>query len=87
MTQRKGATEVKTDLITECFQLKDVLQFENVGSTKPVDNIKYLACADCELGPIGWQGSQGSSCFVALTRVRHGNVKVESSEVVDENAN
>ncbi|VDM70181.1 unnamed protein product [Strongylus vulgaris] len=28
--------------------------FENVGFTNSVDGMKYLTCADCEYGPIGF---------------------------------
>jgi len=79
MTQVKGSAEVKTDLITECFQVKDPLQFENVGFSKTVDNVKYLACADCELGPVGWQQLPVGICSVAVSRVRHGLSKTEPS--------
>lgn len=33
--------------------LRNPMEFENVGFTKNVDNIKYLCCADCEVGPVG----------------------------------
>ena len=33
--------------------LRSPMEFENVGFTRAVDGIKYLCCADCEVGPIG----------------------------------
>jgi len=88
MTQKKGAEEVETDLITECFQVKDPFDFENVGFSKVVGNFKYLTCSDCELGPIGWQIIPDSLCYIAPSRVRHGlDPIIPSSIDVDENAN
>ena len=33
----------------------DIFTFENIGLTNAADNKKYLICADCELGPLGFQ--------------------------------
>lgn len=30
------------------------MDFENIGFSKTVGTIKYLSCADCDLGPIGY---------------------------------
>ena len=47
--------------------------FENVGFTHNVGTIKYLTCADCEVGPIGMHDTQDKSAFyVSLARIRHG---------------
>jgi hypothetical protein len=42
------------------YLLKDMFSFENIGFSKNVDgatafngDLKYLCCADCELGPLG----------------------------------
>ncbi|XP_051967248.1 guanine nucleotide exchange factor MSS4-like [Xyrauchen texanus] len=32
----------------------DMSTFENGGFTKDVGKVKYIICADCEIGPIGW---------------------------------
>lgn len=31
-----------------------MMDFENVGFSKTVDTTKYLSCADCDLGPLGY---------------------------------
>jgi hypothetical protein len=72
MAQKKNAAEVETDLIEGCFQVKDPFAFENVGFSKTVKDIKYLACSDCELGPVGWQDLASNLCYVAVGRVRQG---------------
>ena len=33
----------------------DIFTFENIGLTNAADKKKYLICADCELGPLGFQ--------------------------------
>uniref|UniRef100_A0A3B1JQT2 RAB interacting factor n=1 Tax=Astyanax mexicanus TaxID=7994 RepID=A0A3B1JQT2_ASTMX len=44
----------------------------NVGFTKDVGKVKYLICADCEIGPIGWHSlDDKKSFYVALDRVNH----------------
>lgn len=71
MKQAKdGGSEIQYDVIEDCFQLTDIFQFENVGFCHPVNQIKYLSCAECELGPIGWQELSTSTIYVALSRVR-----------------
>ena len=34
--------------------VSDMYTFENVGFSNTVGTLKYLICADCEIGPIGW---------------------------------
>lgn len=48
-----------------------MFHFENVGFSKPVGNVKYLVCADCEMGPIGWHYTDSKLCYVADQRVKH----------------
>lgn len=46
--------------------------FQNVGFTHTFDGNKYLACADCEAGPIGFHDVENKASYVALSRVCHG---------------
>ena len=51
----------------------DMWTFENVGFSNTVENIKYLICADCEVGPIGWHDVMDTTKFyVSLDRVQEG---------------
>lgn len=60
------------DLLQEHWLVEDMFTFENVGFTKDVGNIKFLVCADCEVGPIGWHClDDKDSFYVALDRVSH----------------
>lgn len=63
---------VDGDTLTAHWLVDDMLTFENVGFTKDVGKIKYLICADCEIGPIGWHCLDDKKKFyVALDRVNH----------------
>ncbi|KAM9859567.1 guanine nucleotide exchange factor MSS4 isoform 1-T2 [Aulostomus maculatus] len=63
---------VDSDTLTAHWLVDDVYTFENVGFTKDVGRIKYLICADCEIGPIGWHClDDKKSFYVAVERVNH----------------
>ncbi|KAI0261226.1 acyl-CoA N-acyltransferase [Gloeopeniophorella convolvens] len=50
------------------------MAFENIGFSKPVNAekpLKLLACAECDLGPIGWCEPGGNEFWVASQRVRY----------------
>ncbi|XP_020390215.1 guanine nucleotide exchange factor MSS4 [Rhincodon typus] len=65
-------SSVQGDMLQEHWFVDDMYAFENVGFTKNVNNIKYLVCADCEIGPIGWHClDDKKSFYVALDRVQH----------------
>lgn len=60
------------DTLTAHWLVDDMYTFENVGFTKDVGKVKYLICADCEIGPIGWHClDDKKSFYVALDRVNH----------------
>lgn len=46
-------------------------EFDNLGFSHTVGNLKYLTCADCEIGPIGWHSLETKKTYVALSRVKH----------------
>jgi len=53
--------------------------FENIGFTHPVQpltnsgqRLKLLACAECDLGPLGWSEEGGSEYWLACSRVSYG---------------
>ncbi|XP_059509501.1 guanine nucleotide exchange factor MSS4 [Stegostoma tigrinum] len=65
-------SSVQGDMLQDHWFVDDMYTFENVGFTKNVNNIKYLVCADCEIGPIGWHClDDKKSFYVALDRVQH----------------
>jgi len=52
------------------YRVEDMFDFDNLGFTHTVDNIKFLSCADCELGPIGYHDLNTRRSFVAVSRVQ-----------------
>ncbi|KAM9799751.1 guanine nucleotide exchange factor MSS4 [Syngnathus typhle] len=63
---------VDRDTLTAHWLVGDMFDFENVGFTNDVGRIKYLICADCEIGPIGWHSLDDKiGYYVALDRVNH----------------
>lgn len=70
ISQSEGSAD--GDTLTSHWLVDDMYTFENVGFTKDVGRIKYLICADCEIGPIGWHClDDKKSFYVALERVNH----------------
>ena len=65
---------VDEEVIKDFWFVEDMYAFENVAFTKTVTGVKYLACADCEVGPIGWFDMTAKTSYIALTRVLHGNI-------------
>ena len=54
------------------YVVESIYDFDNVGVTQNVDEtFKYLTCADCEVGPIGWHCIKTKRSYVALGRVKH----------------
>lgn len=68
--QAKSATS-DTESLKDFWTVADMFTFENVGFSHTVDNVKFLVCADCELGPIGYHDIPTKKSFIALDRVRH----------------
>uniref|UniRef100_A0A8C5MK84 Guanine nucleotide exchange factor MSS4 n=1 Tax=Leptobrachium leishanense TaxID=445787 RepID=A0A8C5MK84_9ANUR len=65
-------SEQECELLIEHWLVHDMFTFDNVGFSKDVGSIKFLVCADCEVGPIGWHNlKEQNSFYVALDRVHH----------------
>lgn len=43
--------------------------FENIGFSHTVENKKYLSCADCEVGPLGYHDLDTKDIYLAMSRV------------------
>lgn len=69
---RKGEGEDnQQETITDYWLVDDMYTFENIGVSHTVGNVKYLACADCERGPVGWHDLATRKSYIALPRVKH----------------
>jgi len=58
--------------VSSWWMVEDMFTFENIGFSHTVDSRKFLVCANCERGPVGFHDIEGKKSYVALDRVRHG---------------
>ncbi|KAK8844762.1 hypothetical protein IAR55_006612 [Kwoniella newhampshirensis] len=64
--------------------------FDNIGFSKPDlstalpphtpglqsnSQVKWLICAECDLGPLGWSYEGGKEAWLAVERVKYGEIK------------
>ncbi|XP_038218453.1 guanine nucleotide exchange factor MSS4 homolog [Zerene cesonia] len=72
MQQEKNSDgQVQSEKINEFYFVENMYSFENIGFTHTVDNYKYLSCADCDAGPVGFYDMDTKHSYVALSRVKH----------------
>lgn len=71
--QTKTADELESEEYKEFWIIDDMFTFENIGFSHQVGNYKYLICADCEMGPVGYHDIETKKCYIALKRVKHEN--------------
>merc|ERR1712035_59294 len=75
--ETKGLPAFKTDEAEENVQfwwcVNDMWTFDNIGFSKAKDGIKFLTCADCEIGPLGYHDPSITPhrFLIAATRVKH----------------
>lgn len=70
-TGNASAENPETEELSLFWLVAEMLTFENVGFSNTVGNNKYLTCADCEAGPIGYHDIPSKKSYVALSRVKH----------------
>jgi hypothetical protein len=72
MKKKKEGIDTTGETLTEFWKVGDMFTCENVGFSNTVNDIKYLVCADCEVGPIGWHDiNDKTAYYIALDRVQH----------------
>ncbi|GFQ74030.1 guanine nucleotide exchange factor MSS4 [Trichonephila clavata] len=69
MTERKDKT--LDDSLNKYWCVDNMYAFENVGFSKTVDGVKYLICADCEIGPIGWHDLNTKLSYVSVCKISY----------------
>ena len=58
--------------LNQFWLVDNMMKFENIGFTNTVNNHKYLICADCEIGPLGFQNlDEPNKLFLAIQRIKH----------------
>ena len=67
--------ESNAEHLVEFWFLKDMFDFHNIGFSRPKtegSTIKYLSCADCELGPLGYHDTAiPKAMYLAPRRVAY----------------
>lgn len=63
---------------SDFWVVKSIYTFENIGFLNTYQNSKYLICADCERGPIGYMDIESNMSFVALNRVNYKPIPLKS---------
>ncbi|XP_030383726.1 guanine nucleotide exchange factor MSS4 homolog [Scaptodrosophila lebanonensis] len=71
--QDRSAEALQTEKLRHFWLIKDMMTFENIGFSHTVDGRKFLVCADCERGPVGYHELASKFCYLALGRVVHGD--------------
>lgn len=71
MHQKNKESVTESELLKNYWTVDDMFTFENIGFSNTVQNKKYLICADCEMGPVGYHDITSKKCYVALKRVKH----------------
>ena len=65
----------QVEYLSEYWMVDNMMTFENVGFSHNVGTIKYLACADCEVGPIGYHDTQApKEFFIAASRIKYSEL-------------
>ena len=59
----------KRETLTFFWEVDDIFTFENMGFSLNVEDKKYLACPECELGPLGFQDLNTKKSFLSKDRV------------------
>lgn len=67
------ADSLESEKFQDFWTVDDMFTFENIGFSHTVGDYKYLVCADCEMGPVGYHEMSTKKNFIALTRVKHEN--------------
>lgn len=72
MEQKKSSgPHPETETIKLFWVVNDMFTFQNVGFSNTVENTKYLTCADCDAGPIGYHDIPSKISYVAFSRVEY----------------
>lgn len=69
VTSKEAQDVSATEVLARHLCVNDIYTFENMGFSNTVEDMKYLVCADCEFGPIGYMSLTDKKSFVSLDRV------------------
>ncbi|KHJ46283.1 tetratricopeptide repeat protein [Trichuris suis] len=60
---------VNLQVLSEFVRVDDIYTFQNIGFSRNAGDVRYLLCADCEIGPLGIFEPKTELSFVAVERV------------------
>jgi hypothetical protein len=67
---KSKATSVVVDNL-DYWKVDDMMTFQNMGFSNTANGKKYLCCADCELGPLGYKHMDDPVCYLAKDKVKY----------------
>ena len=71
---QSASEEPEGETLSKHWLVKDIMDFENIGFTYVRGTIRYLACADCEVGPVGWHDiTNKKEYYLAASRVQYSD--------------
>ena len=73
--KHKIGTEPEGETLCRFWLVENMFHFDNVGFSRTVDStVKFLICADCEMGPIGWHDVRNQNeYYLAAERVKYAS--------------
>lgn len=71
ITQNVKSASTITETVTAFWKVDDMFTFDNIGFSNTVGTTKYLACADCDAGPVGYHDLNTKISYVALCRIEY----------------
>jgi len=57
--------------LSQFFKVADMFDFDNIGFTNTVGMTKFLSCADCDVGPLGYHDLTTKISYLSLARVAY----------------
>ena len=61
------------ETLKQFFRVEDMFDFDNIGFTNTVGTTKFLSCADCDVGPLGYHDLTTRISFLSLARVAYAD--------------
>ncbi|GIY23981.1 guanine nucleotide exchange factor MSS4 [Caerostris extrusa] len=71
LQKKEGKEKAPDNSVNKYWCVDNMYAFENVGFSKTVDGVKYLICADCEIGPIGWHDLNTKLSYVSVSKISY----------------
>lgn len=72
LSKQERQENIEGETLKNYWCVDNIYGFENVAFSNTVGaKTKYLVCADCEAGPIGFYDIESKKSYVALKRVKH----------------